>query len=213
MSNRIRWFGFILVGMVLVSNNLANAMPMKPSVEKGIESTNNPSPKPSQISQTKQKLIRQLVEMTGGQQQYDQMQQFLIAQMQQEVPKLVKQAIDSDSGLTPSQKQIVYAKSTQNITLFIDQFSKSIHTEITYQEVMDRIIYPSYDQYLTEEDLKSLISFYKTTVGKKLISISPQLAQTSHKLYSEVFMPRVVKILGQTIRQQMDSVRTAPTKP
>lgn len=45
-------------------------------------------------------------------------------------------------------------------------------------ELINRLI-PIYNKYFTEEDIKQLIAFYQTPLGKKLISVNPQVARDS----------------------------------
>ncbi|MBW4636886.1 MAG: DUF2059 domain-containing protein [Gloeocapsa sp. UFS-A4-WI-NPMV-4B04] len=45
-------------------------------------------------------------------------------------------------------------------------------------ELINRLI-PIYNKYFTEEDIKQLITFYQTPLGKKLISVNPQVARDS----------------------------------
>jgi hypothetical protein len=45
-------------------------------------------------------------------------------------------------------------------------------------ELVDLIV-PIYDKYLTHKDIKDLIKFYDTPVGKKFVSVQPQIMQES----------------------------------
>lgn len=58
--------------------------------------------------------------------------------------------------------------------VFWDEFSAGL----TADQLINRLI-PIYDKYLTDEDIKQLIAFYRTPVGKKIISVSPQIASDS----------------------------------
>ncbi len=56
------------------------------------------------------------------------------------------------------------------IPLFFEKFQSKLKTD----DLMDLII-PIYDKYLTKEDIDGLAQFYQTPVGKKMISVLPQL--------------------------------------
>ncbi len=58
--------------------------------------------------------------------------------------------------------------------VFWDEFSAGVSVD----QLINRLI-PIYDKYLTDEDIKQLIAFYRTPVGKKLISVSPQITSDS----------------------------------
>lgn len=57
---------------------------------------------------------------------------------------------------------------------FWDDFSK----EANPNELVDRVAV-IYDKYLTHEEVRQIIKFYETPVGKKLVSVLPQVTQES----------------------------------
>jgi uncharacterized protein len=215
MWNRIGYFGMTLFATVLISNNLAGASPLKLSTQNQLISPTEFSAKSSKktILKSKKELISQLLEIAGGKQIYDQTQQIILSQQKQELPKILKQMIESYSSLTPSQKKDAYAKAIQNMSAALDELGQYLSAETTYQELLERVYYPIYDQYFTEADLRDLVAFYKTPIGKKLISISPQLSATSQKLTFEVIMPRLSEIIGRMIQKEMDSINKLPKTP
>jgi uncharacterized protein len=215
MWNRTGYFGIILFATALISNNFAGALPLKPSVQDELTSPAKSSVKLSKkpILKSKKELISQLLEIVGGKQTYDQTQQIVLSQQKQELPKILKQMIDGYSGLTPSQKKDAYARAIQNMSSALDEFGQYMNAETTYQEFLERVYYPIYDQYFTESDLKDLVAFYKTPIGRKLISISPQLSATSQKLTFEIIMPRLSEIMGRMIQKEMDSINKLPKAP
>jgi uncharacterized protein len=192
MWNRTGYFGVIL---------------FTPPTQSSVKLSKKP------ILKSKKELISQLLEIVGGKQTYDQTQQIVLSQQKQELPKILKQMIDGYSGLTPSQKKDAYARAIQNMSSALDEFGQYMSAETTYQEFLERVYYPIYDQYFTESDLKDLVAFYKTPIGRKLISISPQLSATSQKLTFEIIMPRLSEIMGRMIQKEMDSINKLPKAP
>lgn len=59
-----------------------------------------------------------------------------------------------------------------------DDFWETLSKEIKPEEMLDLII-PLYTKYYTDEELKQLLAFYKTPVGKKVIETLPLLTQES----------------------------------
>jgi uncharacterized protein len=57
------------------------------------------------------------------------------------------------------------------IPLFFEKFQSKIKMD----DLMDLMV-PIYDRYLTKEDINGLAQFYQTPLGKKIISVLPQLA-------------------------------------
>ncbi len=55
---------------------------------------------------------------------------------------------------------------------FFDEMRKDMTTEKLYQ-----MIVPSYDRYLSHEDIKEMIRFYESPAGKRMREAMPQVAQ------------------------------------
>lgn len=58
------------------------------------------------------------------------------------------------------------------------KFWNAFMAEVDTVEVVNRII-PIYNKYMTDEDIKGLIDFYKSPLGRKTLSVLPQLTQES----------------------------------
>lgn len=57
---------------------------------------------------------------------------------------------------------------------FWDEFMK----EVDADEMIELVV-PIYDKYLTHDEIKIIITFYETPVGKKMIALLPQIMQES----------------------------------
>ena len=60
---------------------------------------------------------------------------------------------------------------------FWDEFSLEMN-KVAIDQVVDLIL-PAYQKHLTEEEIKGVIAFYKTPVGKKYASKTPVITQES----------------------------------
>ncbi|MDP9121164.1 MAG: DUF2059 domain-containing protein [Acidobacteriota bacterium] len=57
---------------------------------------------------------------------------------------------------------------------FWDRFMK----EVDPKELVDRIV-PIYSRHFSEEDIQGMIAFYQTPLGRKLVTVMPQIAAES----------------------------------
>lgn len=57
-----------------------------------------------------------------------------------------------------------------------DKFWNDFMAEVDPDEIVEMAI-PSYDKHLTHAEIKELIKFYESPVGKKLISVQPEIMQ------------------------------------
>lgn len=65
-----------------------------------------------------------------------------------------------------------------------DSFWKAFVSEIKADKLADKLV-PIYDKYLTHDDIRQLIAFYRSPVGAKLIGVLPQITQDSLKVGQE----------------------------
>lgn len=161
-----------------------------------------PATTPS-VSDSKRELIYELLEVTGGRQQYEQMQQVMLTQTQQQFVPMFAQALQSSMNLSPEEEQAALETITNNANALIAEFSAAMQAAITYDDMLEQVYYPVYDEYFTEEDLQGLIAFYETPLGEKLIEVSPGLIQSSMQRSSQVFMPRMMEIMGQLVQERL----------
>lgn len=65
----------------------------------------------------------------------------------------------------------------QSATTFWADFQK----EMSIEDLISRMI-PVYEKYYTDEDIKKLIAFYQSPVGKKVIATMPEVMQESMQI-------------------------------
>jgi len=217
MLSRMGWIGLILCSGLFLSTDCVNAMPdrLGQSAQTALSPApaNSPAsvPPPKTISEAKRSLIRQLLDITGGRHMYELMQRLLVTQMQQQVQPMITQLINNSSNLSAAEREAEVARLSANVNALTTQFSEALQTEVTYDEMLEHVYYPVYDQYYTESDLRELMAFYQTPIGQKVITVSPQLVQTSLELTNQIFTPRVAEILGRLMHQQMEQMHKPPS--
>ncbi|MDJ1182699.1 DUF2059 domain-containing protein [Roseofilum casamattae] len=155
------------------------------------------------ISETKRSLIYQMLELTGGEEMYRQMQQIVFTEMQNQFAPMMEQVLDNQTNLSPAEKAEQLAKLSSNVDRLIGEFAELMQSEIAYDEMLESVFYPVYDRYFTEEDLRGLIAFYESPVGQKIIAVSPDLFRTSLQLSNEIFVPRMLEIMDRLIQEEI----------
>ena len=98
---------------------------------------------------TKEKLIKEMLELSGAAKIGLQTMELMINSFKKQMP-----AVEND---------------------FWDEFIKEAKTD----ELMN-LIAPVYAKHFTESEIKELIAFYKTPIGKKLVDKLPVISQESY---------------------------------
>jgi hypothetical protein len=136
-------------------NAQEKATAAKPSSPATVKDSAQPS---GAIDPQKEARIRELMDLTGAK---NLGQQLIDAGMEQ----FRSSVLDSQPD-NPRAKQFVDA--------FVTRFQK--HFDPT--ALTDRII-PIYDQYLTAEDLKGLLDYYRSPLGQRMLKALPDVARES----------------------------------
>lgn len=59
-----------------------------------------------------------------------------------------------------------------------DKFWQQLRQQINVNEMLDQMA-PIHDKYLTHEEIRGLIKFYESPVGKKLVAVMPKISEES----------------------------------
>lgn len=62
-----------------------------------------------------------------------------------------------------------------------ESFWSAFGKEVNADGLVDKLV-PVYDRHLTHEDIRQLIAFYRSPIGKKMIEALPQITQDSMKI-------------------------------
>ena len=165
----------------------------------------------SQMNAEKQKLISELVDVMKMDQQFPAMIDTMMKEMEKTFPLGFNAAVDGNPTLTAEQKSALKLSSGERYTAFSRKFRKRLTETIDYGKYIREAVFPLYDKFYTEQELKDLLAFYRTTTGQKLITTLPALMAESNKTATEKFVPMLVPILQELLKEEFDRVG-APAK-
>jgi hypothetical protein len=87
---------------------------------------------------------------------------------------------------------------------FWNEFTAEAREEASPQELI-RLIAPIYDQHFTHEEIRQMIAFYETPVGKKISATLPEIQQESLEVgqqWGERLGQRLSNRVNQRLNQQ-----------
>ncbi len=80
----------------------------------------------------------------------------------------------------------LFTQTNPNLGRELNEVAQKIHAELAARRVeLEQQIVRVYAQYFTEQELKEAVAFYKTPLGKKLISEEPRALDESMKVANE----------------------------
>jgi hypothetical protein len=100
------------------------------------------------------------------------------------------------------------------IDLFLEKFMARANEE--FPKLAEGAI-PIYDKYLSDEDIKGLIQYYQTPLGRKTLSVLPmifaEMQSQGQKLGERIGRESMLQVLADhpEIAKEMKEARSAPT--
>ncbi len=194
------WLTAGLVLPLLVSPSFNQAIAQTPQ-------ESNDSAKPTKlsapvISPEKRALIKELLEITESDKNA---QQIMESMVRAELPKLVSTVLTNVPALN-SDRPEVQKKFSDIVSRMAIKYRDRVVKQINLGQLIEQISYPIYDKYFTESELLDIIGFYKSSTGKKTISILPQLMVESMSRTNEILLPKVTSIMSEIINEELSTL-------
>lgn len=134
------------------------------------------------ISREKQQLIDEYIELTAGEETFQQLMQSAFSQMEEQFSstfssQLVENLV-KNKEISPEKRQEIAAKLNQQMSRIVQKSNRMFLERINYQQIVEEVYYPIYDKYFNEDDLRALIDFYQTPIGRKTLEIMPRRSKS-----------------------------------
>jgi len=145
---------------------------------------------PPEIDPAKEADIRRLIDLTGGEKAVADMAAMMIEQFKQSVAKTVP---PGERG-----RQI------------LDTYWRKFTAEFNPAELVENVI-PIYDKHLTHEEIKGLIQFYESSLGRRLIEVMPQIMQECYAAGFQWGQEKARKVMRE-MEKEFPELRAKPPR-
>ncbi len=161
-----------------------------------------PSPAQEEIPPAKRALLNEYLEVMHIRKSADDILNAALTQMEHDLPEELAASINRDQSLTADERQEALTKINETASRIIERFRLRLG-EIHYSQTVERIALSLYNKYFTEDDLRNLITFYKTPVGQKVIDLLPKLFLESANRVSDEVGPKMRQIMGEIVQDEI----------
>lgn len=150
--------------------------------------------------------LKELFELTGVRNNYASLNHIVINQMQAGFFQAADQNIDGKS-LSEDQKKQVGEMLKNRFSEMVKNYEGHIKESMPYEEVEKEVYIPLYKETYTEREVKELIAFYKTPVGKKYIEATQKISQQSAQKSAEKYDTIIVDFVKEQIKENIELVK------
>ncbi len=155
-----------------------------------------------EISPEKRELIDELIEITEAKEQAEKITDIILLQLEKDYPETIRQIMPPDKLCNKEEQEKCTEKIVESYRRISKKFRELYPKRVNLGEVIEEIYYPLYDKYFTENDLRDLIEFYKSPIGRKFIRIMPDLLQESMQRSGEILNPMIIELINEILQEE-----------
>lgn len=150
----------------------------------------------------KRALIKELFEVTRAGKLAQGATDAMLNEMEKTLPQILSATLDNTSELKPEEREELRKTIGESAVRVHRRMRALMSEKINMVEITEQMSYPLYDKFFTEDELKGLLSFYRSPVGQKSIDVMPALMQESMQKASELILPKIEPIITEVLEEE-----------
>lgn len=154
-----------------------------------------------EIPPEKERLVRELIEVSGGEQMAGQVSRLILAEVQREYVVMLESELARRDDLGPDEKDALRQRLGSR-RRFAEKFNERFRDRVGYDEILERVYIPLYDKYFDEQEIREIVAFYRSPVGEKSLRVMPSLMQEALDRSSEIIAPRAMDLAREILTEE-----------
>ena len=154
--------------------------------------------------------VRELLQVMDLKTMMDQTMSQINLQVNSAIGQTIHASLQADSqvqSLPLAEKEKIQQLATAFATQLLDKYNKQLPKEVKIAEIVEQLYYKLYPKYFSNEELKQLIAFYKSPLGKKVLTVMPSLtADIMHEMMTTI-MPKIQALMKRIMQEEMPVFR------
>ena len=164
-----------------------------------------PAKSEAEVSETKQEMIRELLTIVGivgmAEQMRDQQSVVELMQMQPSYHQMMEMATSEQADLSEVDRQLLLAR-LDDFDAFAERFRALFIERLNFSTIIETVYPPLYDKYFSEEELRQMVAFYRTPVGRKSIEVMAPLMQEAGRGIEEAVWPLSIALIQEIVAEE-----------
>ena len=145
----------------------------------------------------KQQAVKELVTLIGADSKADDMMNALLTQFDDLETQTVKVVLDEHRDLSPADRKAIEELILSEKENSSKRFEEKLISKMNFNELMSDITYTIYDKHYTLEEIRDLITFYKTPTGQKSIKLMTPIMTDTMQLVSERMLTKIPVVIKE----------------
>jgi hypothetical protein len=169
-----------------------------------------PSTATQTISPEKLAVIKELLSLTNSKKTIDAMLKAQAEQMDRQMPEIIWQSVsdmDELKKLTTAEREKLRSEVVANWLRARRRTYDLLLEKIDFNKLIEDISVPLHDKYFSESELKDLVVFYKSSTGRKVLDVMPNLVAESIGRSGDEIMPKVAEVISQIQAEEAELMK------
>jgi len=159
----------------------------------------------AELTDAKQAAIRELLTIVGvvgmAEQMRDQQSLVELMRMRASYPQMMEFAVSEQTDLSEKDRERLLTR-LRDFDAFAERFHSLFVERLDFSEIIEAVYPPIYDEYFSEEELREMLAFYRTPVGRKSIEVMPSLMQEAGAGVEGRVQPVAVRLIQEIVAEE-----------
>jgi hypothetical protein len=164
-----------------------------------------PARSEAEVTEAKQEMIRELLTIVGvvgmAEQMRDQQSVVELMRMQPSYHEMMEWATSEQPDLSEENRQLLLAR-LEDFDAFAERFQALFIERINFSTIIETVYPPLYDKAFSEEELRQMVTFYRTPVGRKSIEVMAPLMQEAGRGIEEAVRPHAIGLIQEIVAEE-----------
>ncbi len=160
-----------------------------------------------QISAEKRALITELLEIIELRKTADELHKGVMEQQRQISRDVILQNIEVNpeyKELSEPDREKLRKQMLENSDRTDQRVSELITERINFPALMEEISYQLYDKHFTEAEIRDLVTFYRSSTGRKATEVGPKLFAESMELTRIALQPKMREVITILTKEESE---------
>jgi len=164
-----------------------------------------PAKSDAELTESKQQTIRELLTIVGlagmAEQMRDQQSIVELMRMRPSYSQMMELAVSEQGDLSERGRQQLLAR-LEDFDAFAERFRALFAERLNFSQIIEAVYPPLYDKYFSEEELRQMLAFYRTPVGRKSIEVMPSLMQEAGGGVEAAVRPLAIGLIQEIVAEE-----------
>lgn len=119
--------------------------------------------------------------------------------------------IDRNPMLTQNQKAEAKADMTAAFERRTKRFNELVNEQLHLDEAIEQTFIPMFDKHFTSDELKEMLTYFKSPVGQKSLDLLPQMSMEAALTLNKQLVPKLREISIQVEEEEQARGKTPAT--